>query len=298
MEKQHLTNQPLRSSFSEGSSHRAPTSFNYPIKRTSSTPSAPLVVGSDVHTQPTVLHQATQGNLKSVQTTGSILTRFVSARTSSDGDDPQHQHHSQRMSFHIPSASILEAIPASRSGGTLGSVVSADERKLAKIHRFPMNADDETHNGAPLIDSLSPSRRRTLDDCLDLFSGRASKTILERSWTSDAIFEDPSIECHGYHEYSAHWSSVPESRIIRLWILPSRTPSELRWEQIQERHSRILKTEKIVHSIVVVELDGEDRIIKMQDLWDGKELSSGLRAIPRKVNAKITSEFSGKPSND
>jgi len=46
-----------------------------------------------------------------------------------------------------------------------------------------------------------------------------------------------------------------------------------------------LGTKKIVHSLVVVQLDENEKVLKFEDRWDAKELPSGNSVSP---NASFT----------
>lgn len=68
--------------------------------------------------------------------------------------------------------------------------------------------------------------------------------------------------------------AFPQSRTLSLHLHhPSASnPSELVWEQVQEYTIRAIGTKKVVHSLVVVQLDENDMVVKFEDRWDAKEL--------------------------
>lgn len=150
----------------------------------------------------------------------------------------------------------------------------------------------------PMDDTI---RDRIMADLKQLYCCRASKEIFERTWRPDAVFEDPLAKCEGYAQYAPQWfamtrifskSETISSRVMSFTPLPKR----LIYSQTQEYTLRYIGTKKRIESIIVVDLDDDDKIIRLTDQWNGEHLSSwfGVNLL-RRANALITPWFVGAP---
>jgi hypothetical protein len=108
-----------------------------------------------------------------------------------------------------------------------------------------------------------------------LFCSRPTPEIFHRSWRTDAVFEDPFTKCVGYREYAAKWYSMShqlrKSRISHHVISSTYNPDRITYQQEQEYTVHGLGTKKVKRSLVVIELDEQDKIIHLHDMWDGDE---------------------------
>lgn len=69
----------------------------------------------------------------------------------------------------------------------------------------------------------------------------------------------------------------------------TQVPNRIVYHQKQEYTFPIFGKKKVIESIIVVELDEDDKIISVLDQWDGKELpTSTLASAFRIANAKVT----------
>ncbi|KAM6500741.1 hypothetical protein JOM56_003755 [Amanita muscaria] len=155
--------------------------------------------------------------------------------------------------------------------------------------------------------------QRILDDLHELYCCRPSYEILDRSWSHDAVFELPLRRCRGYKEYAALWFALSKmmsrSETLALRIMSSTdVPNRLIFHQIQKYTSHLFKFTKVglcklfvafvtirvkvIDSIVVVELDKDEKIIRLVDQWNGADLPRrfGARWF-RTANAKAVSWF-------
>ncbi|EUC64194.1 hypothetical protein RSOL_437140 [Rhizoctonia solani AG-3 Rhs1AP] len=139
---------------------------------------------------------------------------------------------------------------------------------------------------------LEGQRKQTVEDVLELFSAHPSLEIFERSWHRDAVFEDPFTKCVGYKEYAAQWYGLPKiatnSTTLQYRVLSStHSPHKIVFDQTQQYTFRYIKRKKTIHSLVVIELDEEGKIIKMEDRWNGEKLPRKWGAIwLRRLNGK------------
>ncbi|THH08572.1 hypothetical protein EW146_g8950 [Bondarzewia mesenterica] len=153
-----------------------------------------------------------------------------------------------------------------------------------------------------------------VEDLKELYEGRPTMEIFERRWRQDAVFEDPLAKCKGMSEIVSQWfslSRVSQSTTLgRRVISSTRSPNRVIFWQKQEYVGRLTGkkegahhasltsylflfprsdfTPQVIESIVVVDLDEDDKIIRMVDQWQGEEppKSWGAKYI-RRFNAKI-----------
>ncbi|SCV74482.1 BQ2448_8121 [Microbotryum intermedium] len=168
------------------------------------------------------------------------------------------------------------SVPAHHQKFRMSSSSSDSTKQLA--------VGGETDHGI----QLEGKKAQVVQDVLDLFSAKFSKEILERSWArTDAIFADPIAYAEGYDQYSAQWAgmSIFESSETLAWKVTKNEPPILEYELRQRYVLPVTGQEKIMTSLVHIELDRNDKIVKLEDRWDGKPLPQGRVA-------KAMSDFS------
>ncbi|KAJ1304625.1 hypothetical protein OPQ81_005767 [Rhizoctonia solani] len=144
---------------------------------------------------------------------------------------------------------------------------------------------------------LEGKRKQTVEDVLELFCAHPSLEIFDRSWHRDAVFEDPFTKCVGYKEYAAQWYGLPkitrQSTTLQYRVLSStHSPHKIVFDQTQQYTLRYIKRKKTIHSLVVLELDEDGKIIKMEDRWNGEELPRKWGAVwLRRLNGKTAPLF-------
>ncbi|KAJ7668798.1 hypothetical protein DFH06DRAFT_1039299 [Mycena polygramma] len=137
---------------------------------------------------------------------------------------------------------------------------------------------------------LKASHTRVLADIRELYELRPTPDIFERAWHKDAVFEDPLVKCHGFREYAAQWYAMPKlfskSETVS-WRVISATPSPIAnrivFSQQQRYQNRFI--DKTIDSVVTVDLDDADKIIRLVEQWDGKDLPGSML---RRLNGRIT----------
>lgn len=151
---------------------------------------------------------------------------------------------------------------------------------------------------SPMDDAI---RDRIMADLKELYCCRPSEEIFERTWSPDAVFEDPLVKCVGYAQYAPQWFAMPwifsNSETISSRVMSfMRFPKRLIYSQMQEYTLRWIGAKKRIESIIVVDLDDEDKIIHMKDQWNGESLSSwfGVNLL-RRANALVAPWFIGVP---
>ncbi|CAG7852602.1 SubName: Full=Uncharacterized protein {ECO:0000313/EMBL:CCA75315.1} [Serendipita indica DSM 11827] len=139
---------------------------------------------------------------------------------------------------------------------------------------------------------LEGKRKQVLEDVIELFCSRPTLEIFQRSWREDAVFEDPLSKCEGYPQYAAQWFGMPKAfpqSVNKLHRVLSSThnPNRIVYYQEQEYTIRGLGTKKLMKSTVVIELDDDDKIVKLDDKWNSKEHPTNFVAMFfRRLNAR------------
>ncbi|KIY51102.1 hypothetical protein FISHEDRAFT_37718 [Fistulina hepatica ATCC 64428] len=151
---------------------------------------------------------------------------------------------------------------------------------------------------------VNGDHNRVLGDLKQLYNARPSMDIIQRLFDIDAVFEDPITKCKGLAEIAAQWYALPkfvsESENISIRVMSSTPgPNRLVYEQKQAytnrftgnkkvSQPRLLTLPQVVTSIIVVDMDEEDRIIRMVEQWDGQELPTRYgAALLRRAVAKL-----------
>jgi hypothetical protein len=151
---------------------------------------------------------------------------------------------------------------------------------------------------------LTENRQQLVKDSLELFSSRPNLDIFRRWWRDDATFEDPLSVAEGFKQYAAQWFAMhkafPQSRTLEYRILSSTTnPNQVTYALTQEYTIRFLGVKKVMNSVVVIDLDENEKIVKLQDMWNGKEHPHrfGIWYL-RKLNAKTMPLLVSIPKTD
>ncbi|KAG2146937.1 uncharacterized protein EDB93DRAFT_1284613 [Suillus bovinus] len=216
---------------------------------------------------------------------------------SSDSASPTMVYHRQTLQIPLPISDIIY----SAAGGAhySGAPVSEDDDQVVTS---PVSGQFSL----PMDDTIQD---RIMADLKELYCCRPSKEIFERTWRPDAVYEDTLVRCEGYAQYapqdlSRSRSGLPwrpkifsKSETISSRVLSfTRSPKRLIYSQTQEYTFRYIGTKKRIESIILVDLDDDDKIIHMTNQWNGEALSSWFGVnILRHANALITPWFVGAP---
>jgi len=194
---------------------------------------------------------------------------------------PTITYHPSLFPANLPTPALLESV----AGGAHYSGVKI-ERDTRKVRR----------NSSGIRTShlqIKGDHEQVLDDMKELYSCRPTREILERRWRPDARFEDPFCQCTGFDEYAAQWFAMPKwfskSVTVSTRVLSStKSPNRLVYAQTQDYTMRLFGRQKTVKSIITIDLDEDEKIIRLVDQWDGKELPTRFGAsFLRKMNAKL-----------
>ncbi|TFK55270.1 hypothetical protein OE88DRAFT_1027467 [Heliocybe sulcata] len=198
-----------------------------------------------------------------------------------------HSHHdNQRSSFQLPPILPTPSLIESLSGASHYSGATAE-------HHDKHSARKSSEGRRPsAVMELSDQRKQVIDDLKELFCCRPTREIFDRSWREDAVFEDPLCSCKGRSEYAAQWyglarlASKSENLAFRV-ISSTVNPNRIVFSQRQQYNLRIFG-KKVIASMVVVDLDDKDKIIRLADKWNGEEASNAWVARSfRRLDAKM-----------
>ncbi|KAJ6547338.1 hypothetical protein B0H19DRAFT_1165099 [Mycena capillaripes] len=201
--------------------------------------------------------------------------RSPSAASRASNNEPTQTKHTSILPT-VPTPALVESV----AGGAHYSGSNIEPLK----HRHSSHDSPQTHT------ELKADHHRVLDDIRALFECRPTPEIFERSWHKDAVFEDPLSKCKGFREYAAQWYAMPrlfaKSETVSWRVMSStRSPNRIVFSQTQRYKNRFI--DKTIESVVTVDLDDSDKIIRLVDQWDGKALPSGFVGMLRRLNAKI-----------
>jgi len=181
----------------------------------------------------------------------------------------------------MPTPALVE----SAAGGAHYSGVKVDPETLLKHRR---NSSLKQHK------DIEHYHQHILEDLTELYCCRPTREIFERSWHRDAEFEDPLSKCKGFDEYAAQWFAMPKffshsEQVSKRVMSSTNEPNRLIYHQVQEYTTRWLKKKKTIESVIVVDMDQNEKIIRLVDQWDGQELPNWFGAsFLRVLNAKVT----------
>jgi len=122
-------------------------------------------------------------------------------------------------------------------------------------------------------ETLPEARKRLLEDVRQLFCCHPTVEIFQRCFRKDCVFEDTLSRAVGIKEVSAQWYGMPKafhSRTLSSRLISS-TPTQMVYSQRQEYTLRGLGVKKVIESLVVIDLDPSDKIVRLQDLWSGED---------------------------
>ncbi|KAK7693202.1 hypothetical protein QCA50_002768 [Cerrena zonata] len=218
--------------------------------------------------------------------------------------EPRHHEHQQppppvpnthrrsSFSFSLPTPGLVGSIAegAHYAGGLQpvhSSQVEHENSEQHVKHRRPeqLGSDD------PAVEEVY---RSVIEDLQEVYCGRVTLDILRRRFKRDAVFEDPLCVARGWDQYAAQWFALPkvitksERTSFRI-ITATVSPNRLIFEQTQVYTFKFIGLTKVIPSVVIVDLDDDFRITRLEDQWYGSPLPKRWGAsFLRKLNAKVT----------
>jgi len=201
--------------------------------------------------------------------------------SSPDSSLPSQIHHHSILPCSVPTPALVESV----AGGAHYAGVRMDSDAILKQRRSSQDHYNHTE--------IKHDHQRIMHDLQELYCCRPTLDIFERSWSKNAVFEDPLCKCKGYVEYAAQWFAMPKlfsSSVTLSSRVMSSThyPNRLVFYQTQEYTTRLFGRKKTIESVVIVEMDDNEKIIQLVDQWSGKDLPSWFGAsFLRTINAKL-----------
>ncbi|KAG9014798.1 hypothetical protein FRB94_008956 [Tulasnella sp. JGI-2019a] len=147
---------------------------------------------------------------------------------------------------------------------------------------------------------LHGRRKRVVLDVLECYCCKPSIDIFRRSWREDSVFEDNAFMCKGYTQVAAQTRAFSKARTLSANVLQSTTgptePNQIVYEQSQEYTIRFLNIKKVVTSLITLDLDENDKILKLTDRWSGNDPPNRFGAYYlRRLSGKSVSWFISIP---
>jgi hypothetical protein len=171
---------------------------------------------------------------------------------------------------------------------------------FSQVSRVTADLNIETKNvqTAPGV-SLSSHQQTLIGSVLDLFAGRPSLPKLAL-WADNATFTDPITIAEGREKYSAQWYGLQSafSEIERLHHEVKDAGNPILMDLKTRYVIKGIGKEQTIQSVVAIHTDGEGKITKVEDKWDGKLPDSSIANAFRHLNAVTVPKFVGVPKND
>ncbi|KAF1936959.1 hypothetical protein EJ02DRAFT_386453 [Clathrospora elynae] len=147
--------------------------------------------------------------------------------------------------------------------------------------------------------SLSSEQRTIVGSVLDLFAGRPSLPKLAL-WRDDATFTDPITIATGRDKYAAQWYGLQSafSEIERLHHEVKDAGNPILMDLKTRYVIKGINKEQTIQSVVAIHLDGQGKIEKVEDKWDGKLPDGAIANAFRHLNAVIVPKIISVPKND
>ncbi|KAG7092250.1 hypothetical protein E1B28_008615 [Marasmius oreades] len=214
------------------------------------------------------------------------------SHTARSTSPPSQTFHPSILPRSVPTPCLVESVASAAHYS--GARVDADTTN----HR---RSNSDRRSSSHL--NVQEDHRKVMKDLKELYECRTTVELLKSSWHEQAIFEDPLVSCKGYDEYAAQWFGLPKlfskSETLSTRIMSStNSPNRLIYSQKQEYTFRYLGNKKVVNSIITVDLDESNRIIRLVEQWDGKDLPTRFGSgFLRRANAKVTPWIVRIPKN-
>ncbi|CZT14868.1 uncharacterized protein RCC_00805 [Ramularia collo-cygni] len=146
---------------------------------------------------------------------------------------------------------------------------------------------------------LSQRQQTLLGSVLDLFAGRPSLAKLQL-WTDDATFEDPITIAKGRKQYEPQWYGLQSafSEIERKSHEVTSAGNPIEMDMTTRYVVKGINVEKVIVSKILVYLDDAgEKIVKVEDKWNGNMPTSAIANAFRRLNANSVPLMISVPKN-
>ncbi|KAF2089368.1 hypothetical protein K490DRAFT_63505 [Saccharata proteae CBS 121410] len=161
-----------------------------------------------------------------------------------------------------------------------------------------LNIENTNINTRPGVD-LSSDQKTLVGSILDLFAGRPSLQKLQL-WSDDAVFEDPITCARGRAQYEPQWYGLQTafSEIERLHHEVTSAGNPISMDLKTRYKVKGIGAEQTIQSVVNIYVDGQGKIEKVEDKWDGKLPEGSIQNAFRRLNAVTVPKMVGVPKNE
>lgn len=138
---------------------------------------------------------------------------------------------------------------------------------------------------------LDAQRADMVQDIISLFCSKPSREKLDKHFAPNATFEDPICIAQGlYPEIAAQWFGMPKAfpvSVTEAYTVTRNEQNLIEYEQRQNYTIAGLGTQKVMYSLVHMELDNNGKIIKFEDRWNGSpQPANAVAKFLRRLNGK------------
>ncbi|KAF2830809.1 hypothetical protein CC86DRAFT_391629 [Ophiobolus disseminans] len=146
---------------------------------------------------------------------------------------------------------------------------------------------------------LSEHQTTIVASVLDLFAGRPSLPKLSL-WRDDATFSDQFTIATGREKFSAQWYGLRKvfSDIERINHMVQDAGNPMLVDLRTKYVVKGIGMEEMVQSVVAVYLDGEGKIERVEDRWDGKLPEGSISEAFRRLGAATVPKIVSVPKNE
>ncbi|KAF2130654.1 hypothetical protein P153DRAFT_375357 [Dothidotthia symphoricarpi CBS 119687] len=147
--------------------------------------------------------------------------------------------------------------------------------------------------------TLSDSQHTIVSSILDLFAGSPSLPKLAL-WRDDATFADNLTVAEGRERYSAQWYGLKQvfSEIDQLSYQVRDAGNPIVMDLRTRYIVKGINKEMTVQSVVNVHLDGEGKISKVEDKWDGELPEGSVANAFRRLRGVAAPKMVSVPKDD
>ncbi|KAH9057138.1 hypothetical protein EDB83DRAFT_2390402 [Lactarius deliciosus] len=190
---------------------------------------------------------------------------------------PTQIYHSSLLPRSIPTPALLDSVAG---GAHYSGVESVNERRRSLLRNHPQSPNAVQAFGqrrqSNLPGAASASHLATMDDLKEMYEGRSTKEIIQKRWQKGAEYEDPYTRCKGLSEIAPQWYALPRmySKLAvtgRRVLSSTEHPNRLIMWQKHEYTVRVTGSKKVVESILVIDFDGDGKIVRLVDQRRGED---------------------------
>ncbi|GAB7340255.1 hypothetical protein MBLNU457_6718t2 [Dothideomycetes sp. NU457] len=146
--------------------------------------------------------------------------------------------------------------------------------------------------------NLDSTQKTLVGSVLDLFAGRPSLEKLQL-WKDEGVFQDPITIAKGRKQYEAQWYGLQSafSEIERLSHEVTSSGNPISMNLSTRYVVKGIGKEQKIDSVILIHHDGNGKIEKVEDKWNGELPDSSISNAFRRLNAVTVPNIIGVPKN-